>query len=59
MGKCAPTLGTRISRHTEPKVVVLVVNSFCLFNLEVDWSVGPAVLKKCFGVTVDSEFLEQ
>ena len=28
MGKCVATLGTRSSRHTGPRVVVLVVSCF-------------------------------
>lgn len=57
MGKCTATQRTRISRYTEPRVMVLVV-SF-VFNLEVDWSVGPAALKDCYEVTRDLQFLEQ
>lgn len=52
MGKCGPILGIWISRHKEPRVVVLVVNySVCLFvfNLEkVDCSAGPIALQGCF-----------
>lgn len=56
MGKCMATLGTRISRQTEPRVMVLVVSFF--FKLKVDLSVGPDALKDCCEVTLCLKFLE-
>lgn len=49
-------LGTRISRQTEPRVMVLVVSFF--LKLKMDLSVGPDALKDCCEVTICLKFLE-